>query len=257
METPIEHKASRYLSVLAIAILFSSLGCYAQNAIDIIKKADEKLKGKSSYADLSIQIIRPNWKREMTMKSWSKGDDYALILVTAPAKEKGTVSLKREKEVWNWMPSIERTIKLPPSMMMQSWMGTDFTNDDLVKQSSIVTDYTHELAGDSIIENRDCFKIIMRPKPEAAVVWGKVIVFIDKKDFMEMRVEYFDEDGELVNIMTGSEIKTIGGKVLPSKMEMIPLDKPGQKTVLTYNNLKFDIPISDDFFTVRNMSKVK
>lgn len=233
------------------------LGMSGQSATDIIKAADQKIKGHSSEANMTIRIVRPTWQREISMKTWSKGDDYALILITAPAKDKGTVSLKRDKEVWNWMPSIERTIKLPPSMMTQSWMGTDFTNDDLVKQSSIVTDYIHELEKDTMIENLSCYKIIMTPKPEAAVVWGKIIIYISQKDYMQLRAEYFDEDGYLINIMSGSKIKNLGGKMLPSEMEMIPVDKPGQKTVLIYNSLKFDVPIEESFFTVQNMKTVR
>jgi hypothetical protein len=114
-------------------------------AKDIVKKADDNMRGKTSQADITIKIIRPTWSREMNMKAWTKGDDYSMILVTSPAKEKGTVFLKRIKEVWNWIPSIERNIKLPPSMMSQSWMGTDFTNDDLVKEASSVSDYDHKL----------------------------------------------------------------------------------------------------------------
>ncbi len=243
--------------VVLMLVIISSFSFPGDDATAIVKKADEKLKGKTAYAEMTIQVIRPTWKREMSIKSWSKGDDYALILVTAPAKEKGTVSLKRDKEVWSWMPSIERTIKLPPSMMTQSWMGTDFTNDDLVKQSSIVEDYIHELAGDSTIEGRSCYKITMTPKPEAAVVWGKVILFVDKKEYIEMRAEYYDEDGTLINIMTGSDIKMLGGKLLPAVMEMIPVEKPGQKTVLIYNSLKFDDPIDDNFFTIQNIKSVK
>ncbi|MFT4681639.1 MAG: hypothetical protein ACI9YU_001488, partial [Flavobacteriales bacterium] len=108
----------------------------SQTAIEIIKKADELTRGASSEGEMTIQIIRPKWEREMKMKTWSLGTEYSLMLITAPSKEKGTVILKRKKEVWNWIPSIERTVKLPPSMMMQSWMGTDLTNDDLVRQSS-------------------------------------------------------------------------------------------------------------------------
>lgn len=255
----LRRKNSIFITSLA---LFTLALCYAfrpalPNADEIVKKADERLKGKSSYSDLTIQIVRPSWKRDMTMKCWTKGNDYAMILITSPAKDKGTVTLKRIKEVWNWMPSIERTIKLPPSMMMESWMGTDFTNDDLVKQSSMVDDYTHQLAGDSTIEKLPCYKIIMKPKPNAAVVWGKIAIFIDKKDYMEMRVEYYDEDGVLVDIMTGSDVKMLGGKLLPAKMEMIPVSKPGQKTVLLYNSMKFDQPMDDNFFTVQNMQKVQ
>jgi outer membrane lipoprotein-sorting protein len=237
--------------------LMLGTGLLGQSATEIVKAADQKLKGLSSEANVTIRIVRPTWQREISLKTWSKGDEYALILVTAPAKDKGMVSLKRDKEVWNWMPSIERTIKLPPSMMTQSWMGTDFTNDDLVKQSSIVTDYIHTLEKDTVIEDLSCFKIAMTPKPEAAVVWGKIIIYISKKDFMQMRAEYYDEDGYLINIMSASKIRNLGGKMLPSEMEMIPVDKPGQKTVLIYNSLVFDVPIQESFFTVQNMKTVR
>ncbi len=245
------------LFAVALLLFISAFKAAGPNADEIIKKADEKARGLTSYTELTIQVVRPTWKREMTLKTWSKGNKLALIMVTAPARDKGTVSLKRNKEVWNWMPSIERTVKLPPSMMMQSWMGTDFTNDDLVKESSVVYDYSHTLVGDSVIEGRDCYKILLKPNPDAAVVWGKVISYIDKKDFMQMRLEQYDEDGYLVNIMAGSEPKMLGGKLLPSRVEMIPVDKPGQKTVMIYTTMKFDEVYDDNFFTVQNMNRIK
>jgi len=246
-----------YLILPASLIFLFSFVYTGPDATEIIRKADQKLRGKTSYGEMTLQIIRPTWKREMAFKTWSKGEKLALIYITSPAKEKGAVTLKRGKEVWSWMPSIERTIKLPPSMMMQSWMGTDFTNDDLVRESSTIEDYTHELAGDSIIEGRICHKIILTPKPEAAVVWGKLVLFIDKKDFMQMKMEQYDEDGFLINIMLGKDVKMLGGKLLPSKMEIIPVEKPGNKTVLIYNILRFDEPMDDNFFTVQNMVKIK
>lgn len=228
-----------------------------EDAKDVIKKADEKMRGKTSQSEMTIRIVRPTWSREMKMKAWSRETSYAMILVTSPAKEKGTVFLKSKKEVWNWVPSIERVIKLPPSMMTQSWMGTDFTNDDFVKESSVVEDYTHSFAGDSLIEGRSCYKIMLIPKPEASVVWGKIFVWIDKKDYLQLRAEFYDEENTLINTMQSSEIKTIGGRLLPTKTEMIPADKKGQKTVMIYNNITFDQPIDDNFFTTQNMRKIK
>ena len=241
--------------VCFVQLIFSSL--FSQDAKDIVKKADEKAKGNTSAATITIQTIRPKWTREMTVKSWTKGNDLALILVITPVKDKGIVYLKRNKEVWNWIPVIERNIKLPPSMMSQNWMGTDFTNDDLVKEASIVTDYDHSIVGDTIIDNRTCFKIQMLPKPAASVVWGKVMMWIDKKDYLMLRAEYYDEDGRLINTMIAGDIKILGGKLLPSRMEMIPADKKGQKTVLLYNSLVFDKPIEDNFFTTQNMPRVQ
>jgi len=227
------------------------------SAKEIVKKADDNMRGKTSQADITIKIIRPTWSREMTMKAWSKGDDYSMILVTSPAREKGTVFLKRIKEVWNWIPSIERTIKLPPSMMSQSWMGTDFTNDDLVKEASSVSDYDHKLLGKETILDKDCYKIEMIPKPSAAIVWEKVIVWIDSEDFLQLKAEFYDEDGELVNIMNSSEVKEVGGRKITSKIEMFPVDKEGNSTVIMYNDIIFDTPINDNFFTTRNMKQLK
>lgn len=246
-------------NILSIFVFLILLPCiiFAQDAKSIVKKADEKAKGNTSVASISIQTIRPNWKREMTVKAWTKGNDLTMILVLTPAKEKGVVFLKKKKEVWNWVPSIERNIKMPPSMMNQSWMGTDFTNDDLVKEASILEDYNHTFLEDVEIEGRNCYKIQLIPKPKSAVVWGKVILCIDKKDYMMLHAEYFDEDGKLINTMHCSDVKMLGGRLLPAKMEMIPADKKGNKTILTYKSLVFDTPIADQFFSTQNITKVK
>ncbi|WP_242929250.1 outer membrane lipoprotein-sorting protein [Pontibacter vulgaris] len=226
-------------------------------ALEIVQRADDKVRGKSNQGEMVMRIVRPTWKREIGLKSWAKGTEQAMILVTSPARDKGTAFLKRKREVWNWQPSIDRTIKLPPSMMLQSWMGSDFTNDDLVKESSVVQDYTHTLAGDTIIDKRPCYKIIMIPKEEAAVVWGKVISYIDKKDYLQLLVLFYDEDGELVNTMKASNIKMLGGRLLPARMDMTPTDNPRNHTIIEYRSLKFDVPLEDSFFSIQNLKRVK
>ena len=229
----------------------------AQTAKEIIKKVDDKMQGNSNRSVMKMTIVRPDWKREVTMKGWTLGRKFSLILVTAPARDKGQAFLKRDNEMWNWQPSIDRVVKLPPSMMLQSWMGSDFTNDDLVKESSVVNDYTHTLKQDTVIDGRQAFQIEMIPKPDAAVVWGKVIVFVDKKEFNQLLVRYFDEDGGLVNTMVLSDIKPIGGRVLPCRLEMIPFDNPKQKTVIEYLELEFDLELKEDFFSMQNMKRVR
>jgi outer membrane lipoprotein-sorting protein len=206
---------------------------------------------------MTIQIVRPSWTREMTLKTWSQGNDLALILVTAPVKDKGIVYLKRKKEVWNWIPAIERNIKLPPSMMSQSWMGTDFTNDDLVKEASIVEDYNHSFLADRAIDGRDCYLVQMIPKPEAAVVWGKVLLWIDKTAFIMLHGEYYDESGKLINTMHCSDIKLLGGRMLPARMEMVPAEKKGNKTIMIYKEMVFDKPLKEEIFSTQYMSKVQ
>src|SRR6056297_2767371 len=136
---------------LILTSLFTGLLLNGQDAREIVQKADQLLRGESSYAEIKMLIHRPKWERTIEMKSWSKGDKYSLVYITAPAKERGQVFLKRENEMWNWLPSINRTIKIPPSMMMQSWMGSDLTNDDIVNESSLVKDYTHEILGKETI----------------------------------------------------------------------------------------------------------
>jgi len=245
---------------LALPLFLFGSGAVAQqteDAASIVRKADEKMRGQTSIADMTITTVRPKWTRAMDVKTWTKGTDMALILVKSPAKDRGTAFLKRKKEVWNWLPTLERTIKLPPSMMSQSWMGTDFTNDDLVKESSIVEDYTHKLLGTEKIGDRNCHKIELEPKPEAAVVWGKIVTWIDQKDYLQLRAEFFDEYGALVQTMTGSDLKMLGGKLLPARLEMTPAGKKGHKTEIVYKSLEFDKPIADSFFTTENMTKVK
>lgn len=227
------------------------------SATEMVRRADAHARGNTSQAEVSIQIIRPTWSRDLTMRMWAKGTDYSMILVLSPAKDKGTVFLKRGKEVWNWIPSIERSIKLPPSMMSQSWMGTDFTNDDLVKESSAVNDYTHTFSGTDTLMGRSCRIITMIPKPESAVVWGKVVVWIDVQDLMQLRMDFYDEDGVLSSIIKATEVGRLAGRMLPITMEMTPMDKKGQKTIMSYRNLVLDAPIEDSFFSTNNMKSVR
>jgi len=226
-------------------------------AKEIIEKADEKMRGESNIATIKMTIIRPTWEREMTLKSWAKGTEYSLTLVTAPARDKGTAFLKREKEIWNWQPTIDRTIKMPPSMMMQSWMGSDFTNDDLVRESSIVTDYDHKLLGTETLEGRACYKIKMTPKPDAPVVWGEIIIWVSKDEYLQLKSEFYDEDGYLVQTIYGKQVKEMGGRVIPSVMEVVPAEEEGHKTRLEYLSLDFNEPIQPSFFSIQNMKRVK
>jgi outer membrane lipoprotein-sorting protein len=180
-----------------------------------------------------------------------------MIYITAPAKEKGQVFMKVDKEMWNWVPSISRMIKIPPSMMMQSWMGSDFTNDDLVKQSSIITDYDHTLLGEEKVREKECYKIELVPHPEAAVVWGKIISWITKDGFDFWKSEYYDEEGILKNVENSSEIKKMGDREIPTRIEMIPAGEEDKKTVMVFSNIIFNQPIEDGFFTIQNMKQIR
>lgn len=243
--------------LLFLILLVGSLNAQELTAKQIIANVDEKLSGSSStYAEMKITTVRPKWTRSKMLKTWSDGKD-GVILVTEPVKEKGIVFLKKGDEVWNWVPNINRMIKMPPSMMMQSWMGTDLKNDDLVQKSSLVDDYTHNLLKDTLINNNECYQIEMIPNQEALVVWGKIVICIDKKHFVQLESNFFDEDLDLISTMRASEITNYQGRFLARKMEVIPVKKNAQKTVMEYQDLKFDIAIPDGFFTVQNMKKVQ
>ena len=230
----------------------------AQDAREIIRKADEKMQGEeTSKSTMTMTIVRPSWQREITFKSWTKGRDYSLALVTAPAKEEGQTFLKRETEMWNWNPTINRLIKLPPSMMSQGWMGSDFSNDDLLKESSIVVDYTHKIIGEEEIDGWDCYKIELIPLEDAAVVWGKIFKWISMEEFLQMKSEYFDEDNYLIKTELAYDIKTMDGRLIPSKFELIPEEEEGHKTVVVMDDIKFNEPIPDSFFSQQNMKRVR
>ena len=244
--------------LLIVFLFFLSYLTFSQDANNILKQSEEKIRGvKSSYTEMIITVVRPKWKKEMTMKGWSVGEDYFTSVVLSPAKEKGTVFLKRENEVWNYVPSIERTIKLPPSMMMQNWMGTDFTNDDLVQRSSITDDYTNTIIGEETIDGLDCWMIQLIPKEDAPVVWGKLIMWIDKKDYMQLKTQFFDEYDDMVNVMNSKIIKNFGGKKLPSVIEFVPLEKEGNKTIVERLIWKFDIDINERVFMPNYMKNLR
>lgn len=242
---------------LFIFVIFAPKFIMAQDALEIVKKSDEKIRGiQSSYSEFKMTILRPDWSREIEMKAWAKGTEYSLIVVTAPSREKGTAFLKRENEIWNWQPNIDRVIKLPPSMMMQSWMGSDFKNDDLVRESSVVKDYVHTLLGEEEIEGMECYKIELIPKEDAPVVWGRIITWIDKEEYIQLKTEFFDEDNYLVNTMVGKDIREMGGKIIATAMEIIPEDEPENKTILEYKELEFDIPVEDRLFSINHLKTV-
>jgi len=245
------------LKIITVFLLISQAGLFAQDAREIVKKANELIRSKGSYSKITMEIIKPDWSRKMEMEIWALEPDYSMLLITRPAKNKGYVTLKRKKEVWNWIPSVRRVIKIPPSMMLQSWMGSDFTNDDLVRQSSIVDDCSHEIIGSEVIDGYQCHKIQLIPKPEAGVVWGKILMWVSQKEFLQLKADHFDEDGELIKTMVGSKVKVLGGRLIPTYWEMIPVNKPGQKTVMEYLDIRFNMKLKTSFFSQQNMKKVR
>ncbi|HHF0487670.1 MULTISPECIES: outer membrane lipoprotein-sorting protein [Vibrio] len=246
-----------YKTFCVLACVLLSSFSYAESAFDIVQKSDQAMRGKSSYSEATMKIVRPDWSRSMTMKSWTKGTELSLVLVTAPAKDKGSASLKRHREMWNWVPSIERVIKIAPSMLSQSWMGSDFTNDDLINQSSIVVDYQHQLLQSETFDGDKVWVIDALAKPDAPVVWSKVRLWISQTSFLQRKVEFYDEFDELVNVLTTYDVQTLGGRDVATRMEMQPIDKPGNKTVLITHEAQFDFDIDDDFFSQQQMKALR
>lgn len=240
--------------VLPLMIATTAIG---QSASEIIERMEEVMRGESSYAEMTMSIERPRYTREMSMRAWALGEEYSLILVTAPARDQGTTFLKRQNEIWNYVPTIDRTIKMPPSMMSQSWMGSDFTNDDLVRESSAVDDYEHRILREESYEGRDAWVLELIPNPETPVVWGKVLMWIDREEYFQLRIENYDQRDELAKTMEFKEIGMLGGRMIPARLVLTPADRPEQRTILNYSNLEFDVDLDPSFFTQQNMRRVR
>jgi len=243
------------LALLVFIIAPTTL--WSQDAKEIVRKADTKYNGeKSSYSEMTMTIVRPKYKRNIEFKGWVISGGQSLTLITAPAKEKGQTFLKSGNNLWSWNPTIQRLIKLPPSMMSQGWMGSDFSNDDILKESSLVKDYTHKLVGNETIGGLKCYKIELTPLESAGVVWGKIILWISIADYFEMKSEYYDEENYLVKTHVCSDIKVFEDRKLPSVIEIVPADEPGNKTIITIQAMNFNINFEKDFFTQQNMKRV-
>ena len=245
------------LSLVALFMIAISANSQDLTAKQIVVKADDLQRGQTNRGEMSMTIIRPKWQRTITMKVWGMGRDYSMTYITSPAKDKGQVFLKRKNEMWNWVPTISRMIKIPPSMMSQGWMGSDYSNDDILKESSIVVDYTHKIIGTEKVDGIECYKVELTPKEHASVVWGKVYKWISKKEFWQLKTEYYDEDEELIRTEQASKVKQFGDRRLPSYLEIIPADKPGQKTVVNIISSEFNVKLDEGFFSQQNMKRIR
>ncbi|MCF6366866.1 MAG: outer membrane lipoprotein-sorting protein [Bacteroidales bacterium] len=244
----------KFITILNVFVFFSSI-VFSQTAKEIIKKADDKFRGKSAYNEMTMTIVRPKWSRTVSFKSCNKGLDYSMTLVTNPAKEKGQTFMKRKNEMWSWNPKIRRLIKLPASMMSQGWMGSDFSNDDLLKESSLVVDYTHKIINTETYADKVCYKIELIPKEDAAVVWGKLVKWITKDNYLQLKTEFYDEDDYLIKTEKASKVKIMSGREIPTYFELIPEDEPGNKTIVIMDKIIYDINVSESFFSQQNMKK--
>jgi hypothetical protein len=221
----------------------------------IIDRIDRIFRGNSSIGTMEMSVATSHWRRDMTLAIWSEGTDKVLVKVLAPKKEAGTATLKVGSDIWNYLPKIDRTIRIPTSMMMASWMGSHFTNDDLVKESRLVRDYDIKLSFEGVRSGQEVYEFTLNPMPQAPVVWGRIIMEVRKKDLMPLWARYYAEDGRLKRTLEFSQFREMGGRLLPSVMHMTPEDKPGEYTEMRYSDLKFDIPLPPDTFSLAALRK--
>jgi len=240
-------------SLLVFLLLLPCSSAYSIDASAIIQQVEDNLNGKTLFMKLTMIVKTRRTERKMKMDSYSIGTEKSFIKITYPGKDKGITFLKLDNSMWQYVPRIEKVIKIPASMMLQSWMGSDFSNDDLVRESSISEDYTVTLIG----ETDSDYKVLLIPKEDAAVVWGKIVMFISKKLLLPTAVNYFDEDDLLIRTLLYLEQKKFGDRHYPSRWVMTPEtdDKKGHETIVLIDEAVFDREISSSYFTKRALKR--
>jgi hypothetical protein len=247
------HAAVPALFVVLAVSLVAGTPLAAQSPREIIDRVDRLLRGESSRGAVSMEVVTQHWSRTIEMRIWSLGTTYALIRITAPVKDAGTATLKVDKEIWNYLPRVDRTIKLPASLMGASWMGSHFTNDDLVKDSRLIDDYDIAIAYQGRRDGVAVWEFVLTPKPEAAVVWGKIEEQVRQSDLMPVWARFYDDRGNLARTMTWSDYQTLGGRLVPTRAVVRPADKPNEHTTISYRDLEFNVPLDRSFFSLRRL----
>jgi outer membrane lipoprotein-sorting protein len=229
------------------------------SAREVAERVEATFRGKSGFLDATMTVTSPRLPepRHVRFQSWDdRGGKRSFIRILEPAKDRGSAFLKLHPNLWSWVPRVERTIRIPPSMMLQSWMGSDFTNDDLVRESSVLEDYEHRWLGvDPDHQGARAFVIEYRPREGAPVVWGRIVAWIDPLRFAPLRQEYFDEAGAKLRVMTLGDFRDVGRRSYPHRWTMTPLDKPGHETAIVVNAVRFDETFDDEIFTQRNLTR--
>ena len=244
------------VTFILFKIFFST--CASASNLDpeiILNNVDDVYRSNASHGILTLSVKTSNWQRSLTLEQWSKGNDMHLLKVLKPKKEKDLATLRVDSNVWNYMPKVKRVVKIPSSMMSSSWMGSHFTNDDLVKQSRMVIDYDFSITYEGLRDGVDIVEISCIPKKNAAVVWGKVEVIVYRNDFIPLNIVYYDEDLKLSRTLKFSNIQVLGGKKIPLQMKMVPADEPEESTAILWEKIEFDIVIKDDFFSLRKLQE--
>lgn len=240
--------------VLILLLLHMPTIAAEKKVEEILDHLDKLYRSKSSYSEVDMKVITPHWQRTLELKVWTMGMKETFIRILSPKKDAGIATLRKDNDMWNFFPKINKVIKVPPSMRMGSWMGSDFTNDDLVKETTFIDDYHGKFIEGN---EKDFYHIELTPRKGTVSVWGKIIKRVRKSDLMPVDDIYFNERGEKARTILFKDIKTIGGKTFPSILELIPFTKKGNKTMIIYKEIKFDIDVGKNIFTRRNLQKRK
>jgi outer membrane lipoprotein-sorting protein len=242
----------RILTLLSAILFLSPSMAQEPDAAQLIRNAMDHWRGLTSYSDMTMTIHRPDWERSMTMRSWSKGDKLSLVRVVEPKKDAGNGTLLNDNNMWTYTPKINRIIKVPSSMMSQSWMGSDFSNKDISKSTDIIDQYDHELVGTEERDGHVYYTISSVPHEEAAVVWGKEVLTV-RDDYVLMEQQFWDQDGEMVKSLETLEVEEMGGRAVAKVMRMGKVNTPGEWTQLTANTIEFDLELPENLFTLSNL----
>ena len=228
--------------------------CFAQeqDAADLIRSAMDHWRGTTSYSEMTMTIHRPDWQRSMSMLAWTAGDKQSLVRVTAPKKDAGNATLMNNKNMWTYSPRVNRIIKIPSSMMAQSWMGSDFSNKDVSRSTDIIDSYTHTLSAVREADGHKIYIITSIPHEDAAVVWGKEVWTI-RDDYVVLEEQFWDQDGVLVKTMKTSAIKEMDGRTVAQKMRMNKVESPDEWTEMTVDSIEFNMDIPANTFTQSNL----
>jgi outer membrane lipoprotein-sorting protein len=222
------------------------------DAREIVRRAMDHWRGLTSHTRMTMTIHRPDWERTMTMEGWSKGDDVSLVRVVEPKRDAGNATLLLDNNMWSYSPKINRVVKVPSSMMSQSWMGSDFSNKDVAKSTDILDQYDHRLDGTAERDGHVFYTVSSVPHEDAAVVWGKEVLTI-RDDWVLMEQQYWDQDGELVKVLETLEVEVMDGRPVARVMRMGEVDTPGEWTRLTAENVEFDLELPDELFTLSSL----
>ena len=222
-------------------------------AKEMIRKMMDSLHGDTSVGTMDMEVVTPDWDRTISMKWWEKGESLMLVRILSPARDTGNGTLKIDNNLWNYILAFDETVHIPPAMMAQSWMGSDFTNDDIVRESDIVDDYTQVIESMEEIDGTSTYKILMTADPSQPVPWLTIRVWLRTEDLLPIREEYYNDDGSLARYMVFSEFKMMHDRMTPTVWRMVPLDKEGHYTEMTYTDIQFDVDVSDNTFTLQTL----